>query len=59
MVGGWAQRSDGTVVWRQLADRDVAAAEAGDRAAADLTAWLGGIRITPRFRTPLDRELAA
>jgi hypothetical protein len=28
-----------------------------DEAAARLTAWLGPIRVTPRFRTPLDKAL--
>jgi hypothetical protein len=26
--------------------------------AARLTEWLGGVRVTPRFRTPLERELS-
>ncbi|MFI1094589.1 DNA glycosylase AlkZ-like family protein [Streptomyces sp. NPDC020917] len=59
VVGGWGQQADGTVVWRQLADRGAQAAKAVDRAAAELTARLGGVRITPRFRTPLERELAS
>jgi hypothetical protein len=59
VIGGWAQRTDGTVVWRQLADRGEEASQAADREAAELSAWLGDVRITPRFRTPLERELAA
>lgn len=59
VVGGWAQRADGTVVWRALADRGTEAARAVDEAAARLTAWLGPIRVTPRFRTPLDKALTA
>lgn len=27
--------------------------------AARLAAWLGDVRVTPRFRTPLERELSA
>jgi hypothetical protein len=27
--------------------------------AAALGAWLGAARVTPRFRTPLERELSA
>lgn len=57
VVGGWAQRADGTVVWRALADRGAEAARAVDEAAARLTAWLGPTRVTPRFRTPLDKAL--
>lgn len=59
VVGGWGQRPDGAVVWRELADRGAEAAAAVDAAAAELTARLGGVRITPRFRTPLERELGA
>ncbi|SEN08870.1 Winged helix DNA-binding domain-containing protein [Actinacidiphila rubida] len=59
VIGGWGQQADGTVVWRQLSDRGAAAAKAVDTAAAELTARLGGVRVTPRFRTPLERELAS
>jgi Winged helix DNA-binding domain len=59
VIGGWGQLADGTVVWRQLADRGAEAAAAVDRAAAGLTARLGGVRVTPRFRTPLERELGS
>jgi hypothetical protein len=27
--------------------------------AGQLTEWIGPIRVTPRFRTPLERELVA
>ncbi|MBM9505111.1 winged helix DNA-binding domain-containing protein [Actinacidiphila acididurans] len=59
VIGGWAQPPDGTVVWRQLADRGREARAAVDERAAHLTALLAGVRITPRFRTPLERELSA
>lgn len=59
VIGGWAQRADGTVVWRQLTDRGTQAADAVSAAAAELAARLGDVRITPRFRTPLERELSA
>ncbi|MBD0292102.1 MAG: AlkZ family DNA glycosylase [Jiangellaceae bacterium] len=59
IVGGWGQRPDGEVVYRLL--EDVGADKADDVvAAADrLTTWLAGVRVTPRFRTPLERELSA
>jgi hypothetical protein len=59
VVGGWAQRASGEVVLRLLEDigADGAASVAG--AAARLEAWLGASRVTPRFRTPLERELSA
>ena len=56
LVGGWAIRGDGTVATRLLADADPARVDA---AAASLTAWLDGVSATPRFRTPLERELSA
>ncbi|MFI7700966.1 winged helix DNA-binding domain-containing protein [Nonomuraea sp. NPDC049480] len=59
VVGGWAQRADGEVVWRLLADVGAEAAAAVESEAAGLAAWLGGIKVTPRFRTPLERELSA
>jgi hypothetical protein len=59
VVGGWAQRPDGDVAFRLLDDfgDDVVAAVAA--AAAGLGAWLGSVRVTPRFRTPLERELSS
>lgn len=57
IVGGWAQRRDGEVAYRLLTDAGADAAVAVGTAAADLTAALGAIRVTPRFRTPLEREL--
>jgi Winged helix DNA-binding domain len=59
VVGGWAQRPSGEVVGRLLEDvgSDAAAAVAAE--AARLESWLGPGRVTPRFRTPLERELAA
>src|ERR1700729_4177171 len=59
VVGGWARRAAGGGVLRLLEDigADGAASVAG--AAARLEAWLGANRVTPRFRTPLERELSA
>ena len=59
IVGGWAQRADGEVAFRLLEDvgGDVTAAVAA--AAGGLGAWLGDVRVTPRFRTPLERELSS
>jgi hypothetical protein len=59
VVGGWAQRSNGEVIHRLLEDVGADAAGAVDDAAAALTAWLGDVRIKPRFPTPLARELIA
>jgi hypothetical protein len=59
VVGGWAQHPDGQVVTELLepVSRE-ARNRIGDRAAA-LTGWLDGVVVTPRFRTPLERTLAA
>ncbi len=58
IVGGWGQRGDGGVTWRLLADIG-AEAEAAVAAEADrLEAWMGDVRVIPKFRTPLERELA-
>jgi len=59
VVGGWAQRGDGEVVFRLLEDVGADAARAVEAEAARLTAWIGPVRVTPRFRTPLERELSA
>jgi hypothetical protein len=59
IVGGWAQRKDGEVVVRLLADAGAEAAAAIEAEAQRLRAWLGDMRVTPRFRTPLERELVA
>jgi hypothetical protein len=59
IVGGWAQRKDGEVVYRVLHDIGRDAAAAIDAAAAEMSAWLGETRVTPRFPTPLQREILA
>jgi len=58
-VGAWSQRVGGEVAYRLLEDvarRDV---QRIDIAARRLTAWLDGVRVTPRFPTPLARQLAS
>ena len=59
IVGGWAQRKNGEVVYRLLEDVGSGVAAAVDSAAAELTVRLQGTRVTARFPTPLERELAA
>ncbi|HXM56707.1 MAG TPA: winged helix DNA-binding domain-containing protein [Candidatus Dormibacteraeota bacterium] len=59
IVGGWAQRKDGEVVYRLLEDVGADAVRAVRDAAENLTAWIGPVRVTPRFRTPLEQELSA
>ena len=59
IVGGWTQRRSGEIVHRSLeevgAETEAAIAAAG----AELEAWLGDMRITPRFPTPLHKDLVA
>ncbi len=59
VVGGWAQRSGGNVVFRLLEDVGAEAAAAVAAAAGRLTEWLGGTVVTPRFRAPLEKELVS
>ncbi|RAG83407.1 winged helix DNA-binding domain-containing protein [Streptacidiphilus pinicola] len=59
VVGGWAQPADGSVAWRLLEDVGDEADSAVRAEAERLTAFLGDARVTPRFRTPLERELSA
>ncbi|MER7401110.1 winged helix DNA-binding domain-containing protein [Streptomyces sp. NPDC000070] len=61
VVGGWAQRPDGEIVRRILDEEGVGreALAAIEKEAERLSGWVGTTRITPRFRTPLEKELAA
>jgi Winged helix DNA-binding domain len=58
IVGGWAQRPDGEVAFRLFEDVGAEARSALEAEAGRLVTWLGDVRVTPRFRTPLERELA-
>lgn len=58
VVGAWAQRADGTVGTKLL--RDVGR-EASQAIAVEAERWqktLGEHRVTPRFRTPAEREIS-
>ncbi|MFJ2935426.1 winged helix DNA-binding domain-containing protein [Streptomyces sp. NPDC087219] len=59
IVGGWAQRPDGEIAHRLLTDVGAAAGRAIGAEAERLAGWIGDVRVTPRFRTPLERELSA
>jgi DNA glycosylase AlkZ-like len=59
IVGGWGQRPDGEVVYRLLEDVGADAVSAIEAAAERVTAFVEGTRVTPRFRTPIERELSA
>lgn len=60
IVGGWAQRRhDGHIVYRLLETVGSEGTKAVEAAAFKLEAWLGSARVTPGFRTPLEKELTA
>ncbi|MVU83287.1 winged helix DNA-binding domain-containing protein [Nocardia sp. ET3-3] len=59
IIGGWAQRPDGEIVWRLLEDAGSDAESAIAAEAERLRRWYGDIRPIPRFRTPLERALTA
>jgi hypothetical protein len=58
VVGGWSQRPTGEVSHRLLEDVGAEAIAAIEAEADRLGAWLGMVRVTPRFRTPLERDLS-
>lgn len=58
IVGGWGQGADGRVRWRLLEDIGAEASAATAAEAARLEAWMCRVRLVPKFRTPLERELA-
>jgi hypothetical protein len=59
VVGGWAQRKEGEIVFRLLQNVGADACAAIEEEAERLAAWLGARCFVPRFRTPLERELCA
>jgi hypothetical protein len=59
IVGGWGLRSSGEVAVHLLEDVGRDALADVEAEAAALTTWLAGVSPTPRFRSPLERALAA
>ena len=57
VVGGWAQRPSGEIAVELLEDVGADALAAIDAEAERLRKWFGDTRVTPRFRTPVEREL--
>jgi hypothetical protein len=58
-VGAWAQLDGGRVVTELLHRVDANARRGIEAAAETLTVWFAGVRVTPRFPTPLQSRLAA
>ena len=59
IVGGWAVRADGEVVYQLLEDVGRVSSNAVALEAARIRDWIGASRFIPRFRTPLEVELGA
>jgi hypothetical protein len=57
IVGGWAQRANGEIAYRLLEDIGADATAAVAIEAGRVAEWIGDVRVTPRFRTPLEKEL--
>ena len=59
VVGGWAQRRDGTIAV-ELLEQVLPSVQGNITEAAErLQEWLAGTVITPRFRTPLEKRLTS
>ncbi|MBW5423750.1 winged helix DNA-binding domain-containing protein [Streptomyces sp. BG9H] len=59
VIGAWAQRPDGDINHRLLTDPGTEARAAVADEIGRLRAFLGATRVTPCYRTPLERRLAA
>ncbi|MDP9143205.1 MAG: winged helix DNA-binding domain-containing protein [Actinomycetota bacterium] len=57
IVGGWGQRPTGEIIWDLLEDVDQEAMTEISRQAQELREWIGDKAVTPRFRSPMDRDL--
>jgi hypothetical protein len=55
IVGGWGQDADGRVQVRLLESVGRDGTRALKRRADELTAWLDGVRVSPRFPSPLSK----
>ncbi|MGV0719004.1 winged helix DNA-binding domain-containing protein [Mycolicibacterium sp. XJ662] len=55
IVGGWLQDADGRVAVRLVEDVGRDAHKALQQRADELTDWLDGVRISPRFPSPLSK----
>jgi hypothetical protein len=58
VVGGWAQRRDGEIVFELLEDVGSEAVHGIEQEAARLADWLGDTRFSPGFLPPFQRALA-
>lgn len=59
IVGAWAKRPDGEIAIRLLEDVGADAERAIECEAHRLAAWLGPVKVAPRFRTTAELELSS
>lgn len=59
VVGGWAHTATGSVAYHLLEDIGSEGETLVAKLASELEEWIGHTRVTPRFRTPLEKELVA
>lgn len=57
VVGGWGQRTDGQVIFHLLENLPASVADIVAGEADRLNDWLNGTVVTPRFRTPIEKEI--
>jgi hypothetical protein len=58
IVGGWGQPESGEVRYQLLEDVGQETEQQIEAEAARWTTWLSGVRVTPRFRSPLEKHLS-
>jgi hypothetical protein len=58
IIGGWGQPESGEVRYELLEDVGSDTRALVESEAARWTAWLAGVRVTPRFRSPLEKQLS-
>jgi hypothetical protein len=58
VVGGWIQRASGEIAVKLLERVDARTRTAIDVERERVRAWLGDVRVTPRFRTPVELALS-
>jgi hypothetical protein len=58
IIGGWGQPESGEVRFQLLEDVGRETQSLVEAEAARWTTWLAGVRVTPRFRVPLERLLS-
>jgi hypothetical protein len=58
VVGAWGQDADGRVQLEYVEDVGAAARKVLQRKASELTDWLDGVRVKPRFPSPLSIALS-